>query len=427
MLKSTFYQLFGDEMLTANNMSRPNYSNNSGFILITAMTVMTLLITLAATFIDINLSDKQITRSNEISNQNYYLAESAVNEAIWKINTDNTWKTNFQTQSSWTTTLTRNNPFGANTGSYSVKIQNTNLATANITATSTLQNSNIPSTRGVESKIFQAQGGNSQANTEFSILADGNLTMTGGAYAALSANLQVNGNINASNYSYLVSSSNDIKSTGAINNDWTSYIYAPHIFSSNHPPAATTVALPAIDFNSSSDTSFLKRATVTYDANDFDKLIKKQVTTILNGIIYVKGNVNIPKGRIILIYGLLVIEGNFKLGTSNAPANNFNPSLTIIPNGSNPSGLLATGTINLGNSTGVVLINGVLYSSQDININTNPTGLSILGAMYGRNISLSNLWGAMSIQYYEPYVTNVFNSTQSNSPIIKIQHWEETY
>ncbi|HQA64153.1 MAG TPA: hypothetical protein PK085_03570, partial [bacterium] len=67
-------------------------SNNRGFILVTSLLVMGLLLLLATYVVSFMITEFKISLSQTTATKTYYLAESGIAEAIWRIKYDPIWK-----------------------------------------------------------------------------------------------------------------------------------------------------------------------------------------------------------------------------------------------------------------------------------------------------------------------------------------------
>ncbi|MEK7098226.1 MAG: hypothetical protein AAB906_05250, partial [Patescibacteria group bacterium] len=99
-----------------------NLKNNRGVALLLAVLLMSLILFLMIYYFNSSLSENKIAISQTSGEKTYYLAESGIAEMIWKLKNDQAYSDNFITIDNWSDSFTRNNPFGANSGSYTVSI-----------------------------------------------------------------------------------------------------------------------------------------------------------------------------------------------------------------------------------------------------------------------------------------------------------------
>ena len=88
-------------------------NNPPGFVLVAVTTVMAALLFLASYLLDQATGEIKISKNENAATKAYYLAEAGVNEAMYKLKNDSTWKTNFINGSfpSGGITVNRNNVF----------------------------------------------------------------------------------------------------------------------------------------------------------------------------------------------------------------------------------------------------------------------------------------------------------------------------
>jgi len=71
------------------------FGKNRGVISLIAFLSLGIFLLLGTYFLSLGLTETKITKSEEISAKTYYLAESGINEAIWKLENDETARNNF--------------------------------------------------------------------------------------------------------------------------------------------------------------------------------------------------------------------------------------------------------------------------------------------------------------------------------------------
>ncbi|GAI95115.1 unnamed protein product, partial [marine sediment metagenome] len=132
-----------------------------GALVITALLVLGVLLLLSAYFLTFTLAEARISKSQTIASQTYYLTEAAIYEAIWKLKNDPDWQTNFETMpgcQTWSASFSRSNTLLPN-GSYQIDIQNLACARGQIVATGII---NLPdgktAQRIIKTEVFKAIG-----------------------------------------------------------------------------------------------------------------------------------------------------------------------------------------------------------------------------------------------------------------------------
>jgi len=266
----------------------------NGFILVTTILVMSLMLVTAIYVVNFTITEMKISNSQAVAAKTYYLAEAGVNELIWKIqNNSATGEAFLNGTLNSSNDIIRNEVFGDSNASYQVSAINTVPAEAWIIATSTYQIAGKTSRRVVKYYITQATGDGS--NWNYTVFAggkgaqqNGNFTFTGSGLVLVSnggrlhanQNLKVQGAEIIVNDGTISASNNILKVSGGkitLNN------------STQSAPTSTIDVLP-IDFDSDSPTSWKNRATITYTKDQFKNLPNN---TTLNGIIYVSGDAEI--------------------------------------------------------------------------------------------------------------------------------------
>ncbi len=405
--------------MAATFKEKPN-----GFVLVAAMIIMSLLLFLAIYVASFTLTENRISNSQLIATQNYYLAESGIAEAIWKIKNDAVWKNNFETNPSWSMDFTRNSALYPN-GSYTISIRNSALANGTITVTSRIASGQGISQRVVKTKIYKALGESVLLdNAEF---ADGNIDISGSVFTVVGGGIHSNLNIILNFWSALTSD-REIKARNNINVSWTSTISNPN--TSNYPGY---IPMPAVSFDSLSDPlSYKNRANHIYTAKQFSDLMWANQNLTLNGITYVTGDIEIKGGQNLTINGALVSDGNIVLGANTS----FCCWGTRCPGGSSvtinkissstPSGLMAKGRIDLELCLNSLTAKGLIYANDKINILSLPNEINITGGLVARKITMTSLWQGTNLFYDNEVITYGLGQPQF-SPIVTIEHWEEEY
>ncbi len=408
------------------NKKQLTIRSRKGAALVMTMMVISALLFMALYFLNFSTTEKKITNIQTKGVDAYYLAEAGINEMVWLIQNDATYKNNFETIPDWTTSFTRNTPFGNANESYTVTITNSGLAQGEIVSVGSITNVDGSITkRTVKTFVYRALG-DPDIGTN-AIYANGNINITGsivnfyngGAHS--NNNFVVSGNAQVYIEQDLEAVNRYIKSSSA-----TATI-GGNIYAINYPPAADVIDMPAVDFNSTSSSSFLNRADVVYDSITFNNLINASSTLTLNDdITYVSGDVNLPEGKSLIINGLLVIDGDFTVG-ANVAGNHPNSNLLIHYATGTPAGVLVSGDMYFKNQTGIVNVRGVLYANDILNINNVNASLFIVrGAMIARKFTISSSWIPIDIYYDSSIIINTLNNA-STSPTLIVDHWEEEY
>lgn len=403
--------------------------NRRGVELIITILLMTTILFLAAYLLDAALIENRIAISQSWGAKTYYLAEAGIQDMVWKLKNDTAYKQNFETNPTWTTTFSRTNPFGAGNGSYTVTITNSSLAHGTIVSTGTIDLGNgATSQRIVKTAVFRAMG---QAGIEDSAAyADGNIDI------ALS-NIYFHDGSSHSNNNY------NIKALSTVNIDEDLNAVNQYIYSwlaniniggvkhaANYPPAAATIQMPAVDFDSADANSLKNQATIVYSQSQFDTLMQNNQNLTLPGpITYVDGDIDVKGAQTLIVNGLLVAGRDFNFASSRCRGSRCgNSHLTVIRTTGQKAGVFAKRKIYFDLWSGNININGVVYANDQFNLLSLPLGynISITGALIGRKLTITSVWLPINV-YYDNTIINEALGITSFSPVMTVEHWEEEY
>lgn len=375
-------------------------------------------------------------------------------------------------------------------GSYTVTIQNSALAKGEIISISTVSfPKGGAAQRVIKTTVFKAlasltedsaifSGGTSEnIDIKFSNLRiyDGNLfsnhnldikwwstveVYDNPGTAELEGKVLVAGNLIVSADSTLTATSDAIcaKNSCATNCD-------------GYPPADTgcppdSDSLPLVDFDSVSQYSFKTRAQNVQDLggcevlcngilcdnrcvfseSDFEDLLwqvgQDGTLTLNSEITYITGDIELRGGCRLVVNGVLVADDNIYIGekyswTRGGQTHSGLSWVTINrPTNQSPSGILTKRKIKFGpySSFQAIDITGVIYANDAMSIESVPESFNVVGGVIARKISLSSVWQWLNITldndiiwYGLGYKINGDIIEPSFSPIITIDHWEESY
>jgi len=461
-----------------------------GTVVIITLLTLVILLLLGSYFLNFVLTETKISKSQEDGNRTYYLAEAGINEAIWKLKNDDSWKTNFETDPNWSADFSRTFPGGSE---YSVSIQNSTCGRGEIISIATLPLPGGKTTqRVVKTIVFKALG---SPTGDSAILSGGSSENVNIKYSRLriyDGNLFSNHILSIKGGSTVEVYDNpatidDPETEGVIENlegqvlvvgnligpeQITKYeaMCAKYICTekclpagSNCPPASKST--PLVDFESSSPHSFKNRAQAAqdalkcqvlcngapcasqpnkciYSASEFEDLLEEAGqggTLILNPnnlrniIFYIEsGDLELKQGCHLIINGALVVYDNLYIGKKGS----F--QLTINQPDESPSGLLVRKKIGFGLFLAFqpVNITGVIYSYEAVSMVSMPESFNVVGGIVARKLSLVSLWQWLNITldndiilYGLGYLIDgeVVTPDPEFSPIITIDHWEESY
>lgn len=417
--------------------------------MILAMIILGVMVFSAAYVLSFTLTGSKITGSYELSTKAYYLAEAGLSEAVFKLKNDSTWKNAFETLptpenptcSSWSISPLQRTGGVLSNGSYTVTINNLGCARAEIVSRAEIQlPSGVISRRVVRCDAFKAIGSGSGVENIAMFSAEGaGLTLRNSANVNITGgNVFTGGAIDAQNSAKLSSNKGiearsqiNTKNSASITANASTTISAADCNGSISPwPCNETppesITMPAIDFDSSSSTSYKNQADYVYTEQEFKNLLggsSYSLTVPVGGgfgIVYVTGNVTISNSRQVTVNGLLVVDGNITLeNSSQTTVNNAGDSA--------PAGLLAKGKIETKNSAALDA-NGLVYALNAIDFNNSGHINLNGGIMSGTGITFENS-AIVNITYNQQAVNTVLSSAGAtgSSPMITLEHWEEEY
>lgn len=405
-------------------------NNQKGITLILSILLMSLILFLGIYFLSFSVIEDRISKSHAQTLQAYYLAEAGLHEMIFKLKNDETYKTNFEDDPSWTETFTTNNPFYGDT-SYEVIIQNTSEAHGEISAVGII---NLPNEtavqRIVETKVFKALGQSPVADS--SEYADGNVNISASIVNFYNGSALSNNDFTV-NVGSTVNIDNDLKAVNNFIKSWTSTVNVNGIiYAKNYDPPgpAEEIEMPAIDFDSIATSSYKNMADVVYTESEFENLMKDNQNLTLNDpITYVRGDIKLRGGQNLTINGLLAVERDLKVGYKYCWEGRCGMSSIIVNHTEGqPSGILAKRKINFEVWAGNVNIQGIVYANDELNIVGFPLDFTfdVHGGLISRKLTITSTWQPINIYYDNALLVEVLGATEF-SPVINVEHWEEEY
>ncbi|MEA3464129.1 MAG: hypothetical protein U9R14_03580 [Patescibacteria group bacterium] len=409
-----------------------NLKNNQGIALIITILLMSLILFLALYFLNFSLTEKRIAHSQTWGAKTYYLAEAGIAEIVWQLKNNETYKNNFETDPNWIQTFTRDNPFGANSGSYTVTITNSALAHGVISTVGAIDIGNgKTSQRIVKTDVYRAMGQGGVELADNCGYADGDIDISSSIVNFYNGSAHSN-NVFTINGLSTVNIDTDLNAVNNFNKSWLSTVnIVGDTYAANYPPAAAEIEMPAIDFDSDDPNSFKNKADAIYSENDFRNLMQNNQNLTLNDpITYVEGDVEMRGGQYITVNGLLVVERDLVVGHRLCWgwSRCGHSSLTINHTEGQPSGILAKRKIEFKLWTGNINMDGVAYANDQLNISGSPVGFSFNanGGLVSRKLTITSAWQTINITRNEEIINSTLSATEF-SPIIIVEHWEEEY
>lgn len=451
-----------------------NYKNNKkGAILITSLLVLGVLLILSAYFIIFNVTEAKISRSQIASIQSYYLAEAGVNEVIWRIKND--WETDFETTPDCVTfsSSTISNDLFFPNSSYEISIGNSNCARGEIIATSTIfLNEGKTAQRIIKTEVFKATGSLTEDSPIFSGGSSENIDMF---FSKINI---YNGNI-FSNKQIKIKLGSDVYvekktlSTNQVQVDWFSSLTTEAICSDDECQAGcdiitecppSSVSIPIVDFESADSNSYKSQAQsaedggnceilcngtpcsneCVFDEDDFEDLLwqigQDGEMEINNKVTYIDdGKIDLRGGKHLIVNGVLVADKNIDIGRHGSWGGQSGPSQITIndPGLGEPSGLFTQKNIYFGvySSFSDIFIDGLIYATLDITFTGIKNSLELTGGMVASKLTFSSISFGKELNFYLDndmikegvWGTSTPPATTPYSPVVIIDHWEESY
>ena len=448
------------------------HNKKRGVILIFALLVLSIILFTSSYFISFSLTGSKISLSQANATKAYYLAEAGIEEAIFKLKNDASWKSAFETQptiedpncSSWSIPNYEKNPALFDQGSYNIIVENLGCARAKITSISkiTIGGKKVAQ-RIIKTEVFKSINAENDIS-DFGIFTGGmseNITISsvspfnihsGSIFSNNKIKLQFWSEVNVDK-KVLAHNKIDISSW-----PFTSYLNSSSICASNIcegdctegcPPAQ--ISMPSLDFDlylqasKNNDCSLVRTDGETNcyfsSSEKFEKMLwDNYPNVILNGVIYVDGDINIRAGQDMVINGTLVSgeKKNINIGEENAwfrsewpyaryGACNIN---VYRPNENSPSGVLAQKKFNIGGWFGTGLeslyFEGLIYSGYQMKISSMNAHMEIHGGIATSKFTLSSMWDGIDLYLDSDIIIDTFGASEYSS-LISINHWEEEY
>lgn len=444
-----------------------------GSALILAILVLGLMVFLATYFISFSLTGVQMASNQKYASQTYYLSEAGVQEAIFKLKNDSSWKSAFETLptisdpncSSWAIAPYQRTGGIFSNGTYQITINNLGCAKAEIISQAFINiSANKKAQRIVKVKVSKAMGNPISEHGIFTGGASGNVNITLTNPLRLhNGNMVVENNLQVRSLSrvfvdekVLVGNQVSVDGSSQLNSTSTcskNMCESKCVASTECPPK--DIAMPPIDFDSASPTSFLSQAKISdcsslrsdgktncvFTTSEFEKVLWDNYPSIVfptSAVAYVLGDVNIRAGQDLTVIGVLLSDRDINLGQDNCWLSSqppffrcgFSKVKVLRPNDSLASGLLAKRKFVIGGSFGIgtqsLFVNGLVYSGDQMTISSVLAPIEIHGGLVARKIDFSSIWQPFDIYLDSDVIVDTFG-VASYSPVIIVDHWEEEY
>ena len=442
----------------------------NGSVLIFAILILATMLLLSSYFISFSLTGSRMSESQIYAAKSYYLAETGIQEGIFKLKNDDNWRNAFETMptiddptcSSWSISPYKRSPALFENGAYEIGIENLGCAKAEITSTSTIIFSGGEiAQRVVKTKVFKAIG---NPVSDFNIFTGGSSEniyikstdslniYNGSLFSNNNINIKYWSKVNVDNKA-LAGNQINVSSCSELNAITCSAdICEPGCATSTECPPAE-VSMPPLDFDfylqaaENSDCSFLRtdgKTNCLFTLEEFEKLMWQNYPNLSlpeDVVTYVTGDINIRAGQILTINGVLVAERDIDMGedycwtSSEYPFLRCGSSRVIVnrpglPEENKSAGILAKRKITTGSWLGfedkAMDINGLIYAGDEIKISSVAAFIEIYGGIASRKFRLSSMWNGIDIYLDPDVIADTFRNPEY-SPVITIDHWEEEY
>ncbi len=399
--------------------------NKKGFLLISSLIVLTTMIMIVSFYLSETLKEIKISKIVDTSLQAYYLSEAGIQEAFWKLQNDPEYKNNFETNPNWSASFTRIDSIIPD-GSYTVTIENNNLAQATITSTSTISIYGTQAQRVVKAGVFKALNENPVEGV--SVFSNGEIKSIASRMQISGGDFFSNSNINLKLFSEF-STDADAKAVKKIKKDLTSTMRASGEYDEDNPPSPEEIITPQIDFDSSDAGSLKSNADYVYTKNEFKNLMDNNPDLQITGIVYITGDVTIKKGHSVTIYGALVSDGSIAVGNGFSIDPGAAQLKVYKSEEGSPSGIYSKKNITLGGFSINVYIEGIIYAGGTLKIQDGifeNVDVAVEGGVIAQDIDTFVSWNPITITHNQQYINDALGAPLF-SQVLFINHWEEEY
>ena len=431
------------------------------FISVVALIALSLLLILGIYFVTFVITESKMSKSYNLAAKTYYLAEAGVNEAIWKLQNDDTaadgdeaWEDKFVTEpdcNTWQASFERIDILCSGC-SYTVTIQNSFCARGEIVSTAKVTLPSGKTTqRIVKTKVFKAlnpspiidsavftSGPSELITIQASVINifKGNIFSNNNILMRWLSTVNVNDNPETGNLEGKALAVNNInRQSGSVLNATAQC--AKNICQGSCekcPPDA--ISMPMIDFDSADPSSYKSKAQAAgtvYTSSQFDDLLWANPNlTLDNEVTYVTGPIELRGGQTLTVNGILLADGSLDIGQNFCWVKSIfsvrcgNVKLTINRTVGKPAGFLTKGGIDVGLATQRIDIVGLLYANDKFELISLPQSFNITGGMAARKITITSIWQGLNITYDSIIISEAIGNP-IYSPVVTVEHWEETY
>lgn len=417
-----------------------------GYVTITVLILMMVLVAITYLFADAIYSELAIARNNKAAQAAFSLAEAGIQEAIYRVQYDTTpngARDTFLNNTSGSTYFEHPSPALIPNGAYSVTIQNTAKAVATVTSVGTLTMGLRTARREIKLDIAQATqppeypydgaiyasgsgAGSSIADIDIwyavvriyggSLLSNRDINFKFGSNVDIEKNVEAGDDV--------VNQWSSVDCNCLINDDGD-----PLTPQCTPPPGCSFLEgvpaklMPQLDFEAyktiAQNTPGESPEANQYfeDADDLLDLIPIGGSKTFNGVVFVDDNLNLNYNRTLNMNGVLAASESIDLIWSQV---NLAP-----PSGGGASGIMTQKNLKLwtwGNLSGT----GLIYTGDRFEtLASVPYTTTLTGGIISRRTWL-NGFRTTNI-YFDADVINTALGNPVDTPVIELNHWEEEY
>ncbi len=408
-------------------------TREKGVTLLVTILLMSVVFFLGLYFLSFSLTEKRISQGQAKGVKTYHLAEAGIEEMIWRLKHNSSYKNNFEGDSDWSQSFSRTSPFGGN-GSYSVSINNTGLAQGNIEAVGSITGpAGNTSQRVVRTTVYKAIASSTEVD-DYALFSDNDIDIVLSKVDIPTSSVHANHDVDVSGFGTELNIENDLEAVNRFEeSSWATVNVGGEISDSyTYAPAPGELEMPSVSFSDPGDPKALEnRADIIYTESEFENLLNNSdggSLTLDSDITYVDGDIIINDDVDLTINGLLVADGDMKLGDTCwflFCCGDYT-QITVNHSSSSPAGLIANGNIRFDFCVTSSDVSGVVYATKDITITDFSDHVNFRGGMYARNIGVFSIWQANSMEFNGEIVDDSLETTEF-SPVVTVEHWEEEY
>ncbi|TRZ77656.1 hypothetical protein D4R87_02315 [bacterium] len=427
--------------------------SSKGFAIIIVVILISVILIFAGGFALMSIMENQTTNSQTQATKAYYIAESGIQEAVWRLQNDPEWINNFETDPEWEETIERSDLFSTG-GSYIVQVSNDDLGEANLSSLGKQPiRTDTQARRTVNSFVYKAVddieeddgeegdggGGGDDGGEEVvveipdmdnTVLAVTNDLNFAGVVANITGNIYADNDVNIRLWSD-VNVSRDVRAIGDITIDSNSTVSSAGMSAQNYPPIPDALESPYVGFDNVNDSLSIKaRAQLldqVYSSAEFDALLAG-TTLSRSGAVYITGVVNIERGEGLIMNGALAADGSITVGNIWQwwdPCVSNDAQLTVNHVSGSPAGLFSKGNISFNTCVNNISINGIIYAGNDFNMYSLNNDFSLDGEIIAQDIQWSGIWQTISVVFNEDVANDTLRTGSGFAPLISFGHWEE--